>query len=645
LNDAPYEVTAVMPPAFKFPPPIKLEGSEAPSNAEIWVPYGELNNGQRGAHHLVTVARLKPGVTPETAAAEMKSIQAQLAEEYPASNGHWTGTVIPLDAQVLGDVKTPLVVLMGAVAFVLLIACVNVANLLLARAADRRKEFAIRAALGAGAARLARQLLAESFILAAAGGALGLLLAVWGMDALLQLAPANIPRLDDVSLDWRVAVFALAISIFTGVLFGLAPLAQGVSPQLSQSLREGGRTSSGAGGGARLRSALVVAEVALSLVLLVGAGLMLETFRQLRGTDAGFRPGNVVTLRLTLPAGRYTDRAQMSPAFTEIEQRINALPQVERAGFVLELPLAGDRQGTSFEIEGDPPEGPETRRQIGFTYVTPQYFPAMGVSILAGRNLSEADTAGAPSVLVVNQAFVNRYFPDGNVVGKRIFPGSRTQALHEIVGVVSDVRHVDLREAAPPTVYMPVAQFAWSRSMSLVARARPHQTDAAAAALAAVREEIAAFDRNIPIYDVQTLDEVLAGAVATPRFSSLLLGMFSALALVLAGIGIYGVVSYGVSRRTHELGVRMALGAQPGDVLRLVLREGAGLAVAGMAAGIVAALALTRALAGLLYGVSTTDAFTYVVVCATLLGVTLLACWLPARRASRVDPMVALRYE
>jgi putative ABC transport system permease protein len=642
LNQQSYTVLGIMPPDFAFPPPIDLEGSAPYQRTDLWVPLAmDLEGGQRGAHYMTVIARLKPGVSLQRAEAEMNVIARRLEQEFPNSNTGWGITLVPLDQQVLGEARPALLVLLGAVGFVLLIACVNVANLLLARSATRQKEFAIRSALGAPRARLARQLLTESTLLALLGGGAGLLLALWGMDSLLKLAPRNVPRLEEAGIDLWVISFTLAVSLLTGLLFGLAPPFQSSSPRLNQWLKEGGRTAVQGAGHIRLRGVLVVTEIALSLVLLVGAGLLFKSFLQLRGVDPGFQSENVLTLRLSLPQTKYPQAAQRIAAYSEIEQRILDLPGVESAGFIYDIPLAADRQGTSFQIEGEPPPGPNENRQINFTFVTPGYLRAMGIPLLRGRFFTEQDGRETEEVIIINETLARRFFSQEDPTGKRLFLGFSTQVARRIVGVVGDVKHDTLTRDYAPAVYVPYYQVPWSGRMSLAVRSSAQPS----AVLASVREQIRSVDRDLPVFSVMTMNQVLSNSVAQPRFSTLMLGVFAGVALLLAAVGIYGVISYSVSQRTHEMGIRMALGAQPRDIFRLVVGQGMVLTLIGVGVGLAASFALTRFLESLLFGVSATDPATFAGVSVLLAAVALLACYLPARRATRVDPLVALRYE
>lgn len=640
LDGRDHGVVGVMPPEFEFPPPIVLEGAVPTEAAEFWVPFAmDMAGASRGAHFMNVIARLKPGVDLAEAEAEMSIFADRLGQEYPSTNAGWDVVLTPLDHQVLGDARIQLIILLGAVGLVLLIACVNVANLLLARGTTRTREFALRASLGAERGRLVRQLLTESVGLSLVGGAVGLVIAVLGADLLIQLAPRDIPRIDQVGLDGRVLAFTLAVSILTGVLFGLAPAFQGVTDRLSERLREGGRGQAGGGGaGSRLRSGLVVAEVALSLVLLVGAGLLLQSFVNLRGVDTGFDATDRVTMRVTLPGARYEDRSEMVVAYRELEERLNVAPGIRAAGFVSEVPLAADRGGTSFLKEGESeiPEG--ENRTVNFAVVTPTYFQAMGIPVRQGRGFTRADGPEGERVVVVNDALVRQHFTGGDPIGRRIgFHGQ----WYRIAGVVAGVRHATLRDDPNPSLYVAYDQLPWSRSMSLVV-AGTGRADAAVSATGAVIRE---FDAGLPVYDVMTMEQVVGESLARVRFSTWLMAAFAVIALLLAAIGIYGVIAYAVSRRTQEIGVRVAIGARAGDVLRLVLGQAMRLAAIGIVVGVLAALVLARFLQSLLYGVGSADPLVLAAVVVVLSGIAALACYVPARRATRVNPVDALRHE
>ncbi len=644
ISDLLHTVVGIMPQGFDFPPPIIEEGRAPLRKADMWVPFRmDMKNGQRAAHFMTVIARLDKGVTLQRAQGEMDRIASGLQQRYPESNRGWEVRLVPMHQQVVGEIRPSLILLMGAVGLLLLIACVNVANLLLARGTARQKEFAIRSALGAGRWRLVRQLLTESLSLSLLGGVAGLLLALGGMRFLVQAAPGNVPRLEETSLDGWVMGFTLLVTVATGAIFGLAPALQGFSPRLSQRLKEGGRTPSESRSSGRLRSGLVVLEVALSLLLLVGSGLLFRSFLQLRGVESGLQPANVLTARVTLPSGRYADSSQRTEAYRSLQARLSALPAVESAGFIYDIPLAADRQGTSFTIEGEPPPPVEENRQVNFSFITPGYFEAMGIPLLQGRPISPQDGAEAEKVILINQSLAERFFAGRNPVGRRLFMGFSTQTPRRIVGVVGNVRHVTLRDEPNPTVYTPYFQVPWSGSLSLAVRSLTPP----ASLVSTLRQELRRFDPRLPFYQVKTMQQVVDESMAQPRFSALILMVFSAVALLLASVGIYAVISYSVGRRIHETGIRMVMGASRRDILKLVVGRGARLSAAGILTGSAAALVMTRLLdsSGLLYGVKAVDPATFAAVALLLMAVALTACLLPARRATRVDPMVAMRCE
>jgi predicted permease len=586
---------------------------------------------------------LKPGASIASAQADTDNITARLEQQYPDTNTGLGATVFPIVADTVRKYDTGLWVAMAAVGFVLLIACANVANLMLARASGRQKEIALRAALGASRWRIIRQLLTESLIVALIGGALGILVAVWGIDALRAANPGDAakfaPGWHQLGLNLPVLAFTIGISLLSGVVFGLAPAWQVSKPNLNEALKEGNRQFSGRTN--RLRSSLVVFEVALSLVLLVGAGLFFRSFLALFKTDPGFNPDNVLTMNLILPAAKYKDESQSVAFFAGLVQRVEARPGVESAAAVNYLPLGGSNSSDAYLVEGAP-EPPPSERNIGrYRVCTPDYFNTMRIRILRGRAFTEQDKAGAPPVVVVNETLARKHWPGQDAIGKRIRfygPLDRTPWM-EIVGVVNDVKH-ELTLEVTPEYYLPHAQDSWN-AMVLVAR-----TTVDSASLAgSIRQDVWAIDKDQPVFDVRTMQEVRSISVGLQTFSSLMTGIFAGVALLLASVGLYGVMTFAVTQRTQEIGIRMALGARAPDVLKLVVTNGLKLTVIGLAIGLIGAWGLTRFMSNLLFGVQPTDLLTYSVVSVCLLASAFLACYLPARRATKVDPLEALRYE
>jgi putative ABC transport system permease protein len=632
LNGVSREVVGVMPPDFYFPS----------KEADLWFPMGwdqDQIAQLRGPHSLRAVGRLKSGVTMEQARAELKLIAARLEAQHPDTNTQMGVGLGPLKDWIVGDVQLPLVVLLVTVACVLLIACVNVANLLLVRAAARAREIAIRSALGAGQWRLVRQLLTESLVLAVVGSALGLLLALWFKDTLVAFSSGDIPRLEEARLDWRVLGFTLAATLLTTLLTGLVPALQNARPRLAAMLKDGGQKGA-SGQGRHVRNALVIAEIALALVLVAGAGLMVRSFLRLQKVDPGFDPNNVLTLRLTLPEARYKEDSQDRAFFEQAEQRVRSLPGVTAVGSTARLPLKGYRWTSNMTIEGRPPEDyvPDVRHEE----MTPGYFRAIGLPLVQGRFFNESDQAKSQPVVIVNAALARRYFSTEDPIGKRIKFSKPTEqdVWQTIIGVVGDAKQDSLRAEVKPEIYQSHLQRAQD-NMTLVVRA---VTDPQTL-ISAVREQIRALDPNLPMYDIKTMQAVMDESVARERFIALLLIVFAALALALAAIGIYGVMSYSVAQRTQEIGIRMALGATRQSVVRLVLKQGIALAVTGVAIGIVVSFALARVIVTLLFEVKPTDLITFSIATLVLLGAAVLASYVPARRATKVDPLVALRYE
>lgn len=640
LNGEPHQIVGVMPREFKFPVPFGLTRAVPAPPAEIWVPFRmNYEAGQRGAHFLFTIGRLREGVSLRQAEAAMMALATRIGER-EASHRENSIRLFGLREQVVSGVSGAVYTLFGAVGFVLLIACANVANMQLARATARVREISLRAALGADRSHIVRMLLVESTLLSLLGGVAGLLLAEGLVRVVVALGPASIPRLGEVSLDWQATTFAFGVAVLVGILFGLVPALQASRVSLVDALKEGGRTGS-AGGGARLRQALVVAEVALSLVLLVSAGLLLRGFASLQQMNFGFHKSQVLTAGITLPQRDYSNLEQRSQFFDRLLTDLSSQPGVEAAGAVMALPLATNPQGTGLEIEGRP--APEQEINIAFALVTPGYLAAMRIPIASGRDFTPNDRAGQPPVVIINEALARQFFPGENPVGQRIRLGNAGQTSLEIVGVSGNVRH-NLAEFAGvrPMVWRPLAQVPWAPPMSLVVRSR---TQDPAALVSTVRSRVAQLDPTLPLSNLRTMDDVFYTALAEPRFSTAVLGLFASLALVLAAVGVYGVLAYSISRRTQEMAIRVALGAQRGDVLRLVLGEGMKMTLVGAAIGLAGAFGVTRLLESQLYGVSTLDPLPFIGTTLVLGLAALLACYIPARRAARVDPIEALRHE
>jgi putative ABC transport system permease protein len=607
---------------------------------DMWSP-NVLSAEQRnaGGRWMVVIARLKPGASMATAQAEMNLLSDRTRAELPKFDAGWGVTVVPLREQLTGDVKLALLVLLGAVGLVLLIACANVANLLLARAATREKELAIRAALGAGRLRLVRQLLTESVLLSLLGGGAGLLLASWGMDGLQTILPADLGRFTAIELNQSVLGFTVMLSMITGLFFGAAPSLALLRPALQESLKEGGRSSGRAAARPWVRNALVVSEVALSLVLLSCAGLLLKSFARLQSVHAGFDPKGVLSMQVSLASAKYAESHQQIQFYNQAVERLEQLPGVTSVG-AISWQLMGLGSATSFRL-GDrpaPAAGEEPTGEVRM--VTPGWFRTMDVPLLRGRAFTLRDSAKAPQVVVINETAAREFWPGGDPLGKHVLMGWFTDLDAEIIGVVGDVRLTALKQPPRATLYWPVEQVPNS-FMTFMIRSSGDPAQLAGA----VRSAIASIDPDQPVAKMQTMDEVVANSLNQPRFTALLLAIFSGVALTLAVVGIYGVLFYTVSQRTHEIGIRIALGAQKSDVLKMVLGHGMALTLLGMGIGLALALAASRFLQKLLFEVQPTDPLTYAGVAALLAAVALLACYIPARRATKVDPMIALRYE
>ena len=631
-----YTVIGVMPAGFKSPR----------DNIEAWTPVhvsNPLGANFRGVHFLRTYARLAPGVTLQQAGAEMRLIDQQLAKQYPADNKNRTSTLLPLQERIVGESRNALLILFGAVSLVLLIACANFANLLLARTAERGREILIRTALGAGRWRIIRQLLTESILISLAGGALGVFIAWWGTNLLIALKPENLPRLKETNVDLRVFGFTLGVSILTGLIFGLLPALTASRTAAGEGLKEGGRTATTGRAQQRVRSAFVAAELAVALVLLIGAGLLVKTFWKLRNVEPGFRPDHLVTMRVELPETRYQEVETQTRFRTQALANINSLPGVQSA-MISELPLSGDSLDHDFLIEGRPPIAPGDEPSLETRSVMGDYFHVMHIPLRSGRDFGPQDfDEKAPLVGIVNDEMVRQYFPNENPLGKRVrWARDRTVQWISIIGVAGDVKHFGLDLPEQPALYSPYTQInPWKRWMTFAART---QSDPASMEQA-VKSQIWKVDSQLPITRVRTMNEVEAASFAARRFNMLLLMLFAGLALVLAAVGVYGVMSYAVTQRTHEIGIRMALGAQMGSVIKLIMKSGLLIAVIGVAIGLAGAFALTRLMRSLLFAVEATDRVTFAGVSLCLLLIALLACYIPARRAAKVDPLVALRYE
>jgi putative ABC transport system permease protein len=636
LDGVSREVIGVMPRGFAYP-----------SDRQAWLPidYDEsFVTKQRGAWFLSVVARLKPGVTPQQAAAEVETHGRNLAKQYPDANSEIGMTAYPLLEAMVGDIRRSVMILLGAVGFVLLIACTNVANLLLARSAARGSEMAVRTALGAGRGRLVAQLLTESVLLSLCGAAVGLLLAVWGVELLTNLKPAGIPRLDNVRVDGPVILFTILVALVTGVIFGLVP-AFTATRGLTGSLKEGGRGAVTSRGGTRVRGVLVVTELALAVMLLAGAGLLMRSFTKLQAVDPGFKPEQALTFELTLPDARYEEDAPRIAFYDQLLPRLRNLPGVRAASAVMGLPLSGLDIIISFQVSGRPPVPPAQQPAMQVRVATPDYFSTVGIPLKRGRAFTEDDKAGAPRVVLITESAARQYFPGEDPIGKTITLGwgrgpGKPRAGGEVVGIVGDVKDAGLNEPNPPQIYMPLRQ--WPVSfMTVVLKTSVPPTSLADA----VRSEVYAIDSNLPLSNVSTLDAVVAKSISQQRFYMLLLSIFASVALVLAAIGIFGVLSYAVSQRTREIGIRMALGAQGRTVIGLIVRQAMILVVSGVTAGTIAALFLSQTMSRMLFNVTPTDPATFAAVAGVLVGVALFASYLPARRATRVDPIVALRAE
>jgi putative ABC transport system permease protein len=639
LNGVPFTVIGVMPEAFVHPSEVDLwvlAPKEVPTSP-IAIEGDALAN--REVQYFQAIGRLHPGVTVAQATSELRTTGERLAREHRETNEGEGAVAVSYQDVLVGDVRNALFVLLGAVAFVLLIACANVASLLLARGAVRRREFAVRTALGAGRSRLIRQLLTESLVLAGAGGMLGLIVAYGGVELLLSLAPESIPRLGEVRLDRRVTAFTLVSSAFVGVLFGLAPALQGTRRQVTDALKDGGRTGTAR---THTQKLLVIAEVALALVLLIGAGLMLTSFARLRAVDTGFTISNLVIVFVPLPQARY-DNAAQARFYAQLFERLREDPITARAALGFPTPFGGGNAAGGYTVEGAPPQARSERSVAQLGSVSPGYFQTMGIPLLRGRDLALTDTRDRPGVVIINQTMAEREWPNQDPIGKRVAIGgdpADERSWMTVVGVVADSKRDDLQGGSQPAMYLSLTTFTLP-FMGAVVRSEARESDIANA----VRRAVRAVDPELPIGEVDTLERILERATGQPRFRAFLIGAFAVAALLLAAVGLYGLISYTVAQRIPEIGVRLALGASPADVGRLVLGQGLKLTIAGVLVGLAGALAVTRLLAGLLFSISATDPMIYAALALLLLTIAAGACYVPARRAMRVDPMTALRAE
>jgi putative ABC transport system permease protein len=629
-------IIGIMPPDFKYP-----------ERAELWVnprqvvpePFSTFTDNvvtMRGTHYLSVLGRLKPGVALPQAQADIDTVVSGLQQQH---NSNHSVHLVTMHEYAIGDSRPVLLVLLGAVGFVLLIACANVANLMLARATARSKEIAIRTALGASRARVIRQLLTESLLLAGVGCAAGLLLGSWGVDLIVAVSPPDTPRLTEIGMDRHVFVFTLAISLLTGLLSGLAPALQASKPDLNEALKEGGRGGSEGGRLSRVRGMLVVAEVALSLVVLIGAGLLVKSFMRLQDVKPGFEPANLLLFSISLPGKEYGKPSERTLFWGRLTERLEAIPGVEGVALANDLPIQGDDTTSYPTIDGRDTANADDRFLMGRHVINTGYFKALGVPLLKGREFTPSDREGAQAVTIINETAARRIWPDEDALGKRLKFGGQEAPWLEVVGVVADVKHNGLDAEPSLETYSPYQQESYPYMSFAVRAADPMSL------VASVREEVQAIDKDQPIHGVTTMGKMLSESVAPRRFSMVLFGLFAAVAMLLAAVGIYGVMSYSVSQRTREIGIRMALGANHRDVVGMVVTQGMKLVVIGIALGFGAAFLLTRLMASLLYGVSATDPLTFAAISVLLGAVALLANYVPARRATKVDPMIALRYE
>ena len=647
LNGAPYTVIGVMPRGFAFP-----RANEMPNvftfapQVQLWVPLAldrRSTSIPNEPDELAILGRIKPGITLAQAQADMNIMGKELESNRRNGQGWFNSNVTPLTRQAAGDTRQPLLLILAAVGVVLLIACSNVASLLLTRSLNRKRELTVRAALGAGASRLVRQLLTESLVLASVGGLMGIFVAKAAIYVVKILGPSSIPRLGEASLDIRVLLFAFGVTLLTGVLFGMAPAIGATRENLVESLKDGGRRAGSNPAAQKTRNSLLVSQIALALVLVIATGLLTRTFYRLLSVDPGFRPAHALTFELTLPSLKYPDQAHIIPVYQQVLHRLQSLPGVQSAGLTEIVPLDGATESTAIRFSEHPPTSTLDIPMANYTMVSPGYFSAVGTPILRGRPFLDSDTANSMPVAIISAALAKKYWRGQDPIGKEIAPRGLAFPAETIVGIAADVKRLSLREAPPPEMYVPYTQKVWPSLLTMDVVLRTTQDPASVAPGA--RQAIHSVDPDLPIAKVKTLNDLVDDSVAQPRFAMLLLGAFGGLALLLAMIGMYGVISYNVAQRTQEIGIRIALGAQRRNIFGMVLGHGLRLAVFGIAIGLAAAFAVTQVMTSFLYGVQATDPLTFTAVALLLVLVALFACYIPARRAMRVDPMVALRYE
>ncbi len=647
LNGTPYTVIGVMPRGFAFP-----RANEMPNvftfapQVQLWVPLAldrRSTSIPNEPDELAILGRIKPGITLAQAQADMNIMGKELESNRRNGQGWFNSNVTPLTRQAAGDTRQPLLLILAAVGVVLLIACSNVASLLLTRSLNRKRELTVRAALGAGASRLVRQLLTESLVLASVGGLMGIFVAKAAIYIVKIFDPSSIPRLGEAGLDIRVLLFAFGVTLLTGVLFGMAPAIGATRENLVESLKDGGRRAGSNPAAQRTRNSLLVSQIALALVLVIATGLLTRTFYRLLSVDPGFHPAHALTFELTLPSSKYPDQAHIIPVYQQVLHRLQSLPGVQSAGLTEIVPLDGATESTAIRFSEHPPTSTLDIPMANYTMVSPGYFSAVGTPILRGRPFLDSDTANSMPVAIISAALAKKYWRGQDPIGKEIAPRSLAFPTETIVGIAADVKRLSLREAPPPEMYVPYTQKVWPSLLTMDVVLRTTQDPASVAAGA--RQAIHSVDPDLPIANVKTLNDLVDDSVAQPRFAMLLLGAFGGLALLLAMIGMYGVISYNVAQRTQEIGIRIALGAQRRNIFEMVLGHGLRLAVLGIAIGLAAAFAVTQVMTSFLYGIQATDPFTFTAVALLLVLVALFACYIPARRAMRVDPMVALRYE